>query len=50
MIEAGEPSTGHLVDRDIGCVRPTGDRYIRTTDDPAQRFYDANLMATLEVG
>jgi hypothetical protein len=35
MIEAGEPSTGPFRDRDIGCARPTGNSYGRTTPDPA---------------
>jgi hypothetical protein len=32
------------------CARPTGDRYSRTTDAPAQRFNGTNLRETLEVG
>jgi hypothetical protein len=27
------------------CARPTGDRYVRTTDDPAQRIKGAKLKA-----
>jgi hypothetical protein len=50
MIEAGEPSTGPFRDRDIGCARPTGDSYGRTTHAPAQCFNGAKLRATLEVG
>jgi hypothetical protein len=48
MIEAGEPSTGPFRDRDIGCARPTGDSYSRTTRDPAQRFRGAKAKAALK--
>jgi hypothetical protein len=39
MIEAGGPSTSEFQERyPKSCARPTGGRYVRTTDDPAQRF------------
>src|SRR5215211_4884713 len=51
MREAGATSTGGLLAaRYIEGAHPTGDSYSRTTDAPAQRFNDANLKATLEVG
>jgi hypothetical protein len=34
----------------VGCARPTGDSYGRTTNAPEQRFNGVNLTATLEVG
>src|SRR5688500_15722350 len=39
MIEAGGPSTSEFQEcYPKSCARPTGGRYVRTTDDPAQRF------------
>ena len=43
MIEAGAPSTEEVVS--VSCARPTGDRYVRTTDAPAQRIKGAKLRA-----
>jgi hypothetical protein len=41
MIEADAPSTGEVIACFRRCTRPTGDRYVRTNDDPAQRFEGA---------
>jgi len=41
MIEAGAPSTEEATLAHRVGARPTGDRYVRTTDDPAQRLKDA---------
>jgi hypothetical protein len=40
MIEADGPSTRSEFQECYpkSCARPTGGRYVRTTDDPAQRF------------
>jgi hypothetical protein len=38
MIEAGGPSTSEFQEcYPKSCARPTGGRYVRTTDDPAQQ-------------
>jgi hypothetical protein len=41
MIDAGAPSTGGLMAYVACCARPTGGGHGLTTDDPAQRFKDA---------
>src|SRR5215203_2770244 len=41
MIEAGAPSTEEATLAHRVGARPTGDRYVRTTDDAAQRFRGA---------
>jgi hypothetical protein len=43
MREADAPSTEEVVP--VSCARPTGDRYVRTTDAPAQRIKGAKLKA-----
>ena len=51
MREAGAPNTRKLLLRfRIGCARPTGDSYGRTSDAAEQRFNGVNLRAALEVG
>src|SRR5215203_6697287 len=45
MIEAGAPSTEEATLAHRVGARPTGDRYVRTTDAPAQRIKGAKLKA-----
>src|SRR5215203_7529826 len=45
MIEADVRARGCCRYRSAWCARPTGDRYVRTTDAPAQRREGAKLRA-----
>jgi hypothetical protein len=54
IIEAGAPSTGEVVACFRRCARPTGGRYVRTTDAPAQRAKEVSQKSAakdiIEVG